>query len=247
MRPMLQDQDRDQDLKCQDQDCRISVSSCLKTNTAVSRTIRLTVTKLTERNSNLAKTSNVLYHCRTWSWTEPKTTRTLDPHFSTVVLAVDTACLTPSSTFGRSKSRNIPSILHIVFSTSFWQVSDDRSLTCLSNSSRAFVPTSASFSQIHQSFEWPFSGKHVSPSALWHCWLGARKDIQHVKFEWWCWCGYVPDARCRLFANGLVDVTARYRDIHFSLTGLSYWRPGKGPPKRTLGITEASFMKPHVL
>ena len=85
-------------------------------------------------------------------------THTLDPHFSTVALAVDTACLTPSLTFNRNNSRNISSILHIVFSTSFWQVSDDKSLTCLSNSSLALVPTFTSF-HTH-------THTHISSSAL---------------------------------------------------------------------------------
>jgi len=32
---------------------------------------------------------------------------------------------------------------------------------------------------------------------LWHCWLGVRKSIWPVKSEW---CGYLSEARCRLFA-----------------------------------------------
>ena len=47
-----------------------------------------------------------------------------------------------------------------------------------------------------------------SPSVLWCCWLGGRKDIRPVK-NWvvGCWHGYLSEARCR-FAYGPADATA---------------------------------------
>ena len=52
------------------------------------------------------------------------------------------------------------------------------------------------------------------PSVLWHCWLGVRKSIQSGK-NWVmrCWCGYLPVARCRLFAYGPADATASQNPI----------------------------------
>ena len=45
------------------------------------------------------------------------------------------------------------------------------------------------------------------PPVLWRCWLGVRKSILSVKIEQWCWCGYLSEARCRLFAPiGLVQL-----------------------------------------
>jgi len=35
------------------------------------------------------------------------------------------------------------------------------------------------------------------PSVLWHCWLGSRKGIRHVKnWAMGCWRGYLSAARC---------------------------------------------------
>jgi len=31
----------------------------------------------------------------------------------------------------------------------------------------------------------PYSIVNNMPSVLWHCWLGSRKGIRHVKTEWW--------------------------------------------------------------
>jgi len=64
---------------------------------------------------------------------------------------------------------------------------------------------------------WPLSGivklPCISPTLLWHCWLGVGKCIQPV--EWWgrCWCGYLSGARCRLFAYGPADATASQNPI----------------------------------
>ena len=30
-----------------------------------------------------------------------------------------------------------------------------------------------------------FTDNESVPSVIWHCWLGARKSIRHVKIEWW--------------------------------------------------------------
>ena len=50
----------------------------------------------------------------------------------------------------------------------------------------------------------------LSPSVLWHCWLGGRKGIQPVK-NWLvgCWHGYLSGARCRI-AYGTADAIATH-------------------------------------
>jgi len=43
---------------------------------------------------------------------------------------------------------------------------------------------------------------------LWHCCLGMGKSIQSVKISVIrCWCGYLSEARCRLFAYGPANAT----------------------------------------
>jgi len=57
-----------------------------------------------------------------------------------------------------------------------------------------------------------FSASHINehlPSVLWRCWLGGRKGIRPVRNRVMrCWCGYLPGARCRLFAYVPADATA---------------------------------------
>jgi len=54
----------------------------------------------------------------------------------------------------------------------------------------------------------------LTPSVLWHCWLGVRKSIRPVR-NWVvrCWCGYLSGVRCRLFAYGPDDAIASQNPI----------------------------------
>ena len=46
------------------------------------------------------------------------------------------------------------------------------------------------------------------PSLHWHSWLGIRKSIRPAKkLSDGCCCGYLSEARCRLFAYGPADTT----------------------------------------
>jgi len=42
----------------------------------------------------------------------------------------------------------------------------------------------------------------ISPSVLWHCWLGGRKGIRPVKTEWW--------------SAGMVSYLERGADLHMA-------------------------------
>ena len=62
------------------------------------------------------------------------------------------------------------------------------------------------------------------PSVLWHCWLGVRKSIRPPACKnlvLRCCCGYLSEARCRLFAYGPADATAIPKPHHL----LPHWNP----------------------
>jgi len=88
----------------------------------------------------------------------------------------------------------------------------------------------------------------ISPSVLWHCWLGIKTSIRHA--EIWvmtCWCGYLSWARCKWFAYGPADATAStiiscFIEIQIiDLTFLLLANPGF-PGKETIKLGSSSFM-----
>jgi len=76
-------------------------------------------------------------------------------------------------------------------------------------------------------------------SVLWHCWLGGRKGIRHVKLSREVLRSYLSGARCKWFAYGPCDATAtpsslapvKSRMVYLSgasLPRLSWKRPLNG-------------------